>query len=709
MTLSNQNLIAKNRLTANVPDMIVSTHSGLLTTHIPSNTQDNSLISTTSYGNIRPVSTTNATRRRGHYANGYYCSIGLPANYGKSKVNLWKRSGSEWIRLDIKEPANDFSTGVANPTNVRFSSDANYLAIGLDSWPSLVIYKRTGDLFTDITPSIITSLPQFPSMSAVNGIRWNYDNSKLAVVHTGLNFTINGLANNAWAVFERVNDNFYYSGNATGTASDRQGQSIAFNADGTKLAIGMGTTPFINVYDVGAGNTYTNTAASFGTIQSPQALQWTPDGNNLLVGGTTFFYNFYRSGNTFTLQQSLNVGAATGDFDLSPQNKLLVAFATASSSNRLDIRAPLNGNTNNFQSLSSISFTPSLPPQATYNATWISNTEFICNHLAHLGVSGYINTSANVFTLSYPSVALTQPNISTSVTSLDLRLCSISSDGLRLAYISPTVGATILYKSGNTFTFSNVITGVNLSGVKWSPNGNSLVVYPVTTSTFKVYDRSGNAYTILSDPAQVAATSVQAADWNNSSNLLATGSSSTTNSFAIFSKVGTTLTRIFQSNTQGNRSITDLKFSPDSRFIVCVGGFNPGITFFENISGTWTRLGNVATFPNPPSAVAWAPNGNLVALSTGTAPYVQMYSRGGADGNTFTRLDNNMISSAASQPRQLRFTKDGTTLWSFNPGGYPYYQAWRLTGNTWSIITPIVDNESFGNPSSFYGMDIWES
>jgi WD40 repeat protein len=174
---------------------------------------------------------------------------------------------------------------INNSAAVDLSSDGTYLATASAiSQPLLMLYKRSGDIFTKL------SNPQQPP-SNVLGTSFSSDTNYLAIA-----FQVNPFV----YIYKRSGDSFSVLSFSQGFNS--QGFNAQFSPDTIYLSIGSQGTPFLNLYKR-SGDTFTKLAdPSILPSGSVWGLSFTSDGIYLGVGSfnSPFIQIYKRNGDTFT-------------------------------------------------------------------------------------------------------------------------------------------------------------------------------------------------------------------------------------------------------------------------------------------------------------------------------------------------------------------------------------------------------------------------
>jgi hypothetical protein len=192
-----------------------------------------------------------------------------------------------------------------------FSSNGVYLAVSSSTSPYLIIYKRSGDVFTKLADP--ASLPAGIGFDAA----FSPDSTYLSIAHNTTPFL---------TIYKRSGDVFTKLADPASLPAGR-GQGTAFSADGVYLAVSMNTTPFITVYKR-AGDVFTKLSdpASLPAGQS-NSVAFSADGVYMSVAHVTspFVTIYKRAGDVFTKLSdpaALPTGSSNGAA-FSPDNTYL--------------------------------------------------------------------------------------------------------------------------------------------------------------------------------------------------------------------------------------------------------------------------------------------------------------------------------------------------------------------------------------------------
>lgn len=158
-------------------------------------------------------------------SDGNYLAVGLSTS---SYARIYKRDGDTFTKLvDLVIP-----TGTV--WGCAFSTDGNYLSITHDSSPFITIYKRNGDVFTKLPNP--TNLPT----GVINHCAFSPYGNYLAIAHANSPFI---------TVYKRSDDVFTKLPNPEMLPSGT-GVGCTFSPCENYLAVGHFASPFITVFKI---------------------------------------------------------------------------------------------------------------------------------------------------------------------------------------------------------------------------------------------------------------------------------------------------------------------------------------------------------------------------------------------------------------------------------------------------------------------------
>ncbi|WP_145148471.1 tail fiber protein [Paenibacillus xylanexedens] len=154
---------------------------------------------------------------------------------------------------------------------VDFNSDGTYLAIGINTSPFLLIFKKSGKVFTRL------SNPAALPTSTVYGLSWSPDDVYLAVAHAGSpNLTL----------YKRSGDTLSKLSNPSTLPPD-SGLSAAWSPDGIYLAVGHIAAPCLTFYKRTGDVLVKQADPAILPSSTVNSVDWSPDGVHLAIGSNS--------------------------------------------------------------------------------------------------------------------------------------------------------------------------------------------------------------------------------------------------------------------------------------------------------------------------------------------------------------------------------------------------------------------------------------
>lgn len=224
-----------------------------------------------------------------------YLAVSMQGNNG---TKVFKRSGDTFTEI-TDSVLTSINTGSSGHYGCAWSPDGLHLAVGRGATPFIKILKRTGDTFSDITPA--TNMPS----ASVRGISYSADGTKLYMLQQALNST------SAFKIQSRSGDTYTFSSGAgLDTATNANGNGFALSPDGIYLVITFNTSPYLVFFKFNGSSQYlkqanpstmpTNASSGFDNAC------WSSDGNYFVYGAASspFLYLYQRSGDVLNIQSN---------------------------------------------------------------------------------------------------------------------------------------------------------------------------------------------------------------------------------------------------------------------------------------------------------------------------------------------------------------------------------------------------------------------
>jgi hypothetical protein len=162
------------------------------------------------------------------------------------------------------------------------------------------------------------------------------------------------------------------------------------------------------------------------------------------------------------------------------------------------------------------------------------------------------------------------------------------------------------------------------------------VVSHNNTPFITIYNRSGDTFTKLANPATLPASTSNGVAWNHDGSSLAVAHA-TSPFITIYNRSGDTFTKLANPETLPPNTVNDVAWSPDGSKLAVAHSTSPFITVYNRSGDTLTKLANPAVLPpSTGNDVAWSADGTLLLVGHNNAPYLTLYR---LSGSTLTRVD----------------------------------------------------------------------
>lgn len=261
----------------------------------------------------------------------------------------------------------------------------------------------------------------------------------------------------------------------------------------------------------------------------------------------------------------------------------------------------------------------------------------------------------------------------------------------------------------------------DISDVAISANGDYLAYVFGTSPYMNIYHRSGDTFSLLSNPTTLPSPNVMGTAFDSTGQYLVV-TQSTSPYINIYKRSGSSFTRLSNPSTLPSGAAINPRFSPDGTYLVVPTGVSPYMLIYKRTGDTFTKLADPSS--NPGSAMRnamFSYDGKYLAIVGGTtsAHGLILYKR---SGDTFTKLTD-----PTTQPENtgygVSFSPDGKYLAVAYTGDWTVKRlyVYKMTGradlnvngglNAWNGLYASGWNSTFDsrltvNGLSFFNQDV---
>ena len=173
-----------------------------------------------------------------------------------------------------------------------------------------------------------------------------------------------------------------------------------------------------------------------------------------------------------------------------------------------------------------------------------------------------------------------------------------------------------------------------VQGVRFSPDGNLLVVTTASSPYLYIYTRAGDAFAQTSNPATVPAASTKSVFFSPDGVYMALLSGT---SIFVYKWNGSAYAHL--STLAGGVSTTVIgAFSADTNYLSVAGVGSPYVATFKRTGDSFSALGNPDVLPTgSANSVAWSNDSVHLYVGHANSPYITIYRR---SADTFAKLAN---------------------------------------------------------------------
>jgi dipeptidyl aminopeptidase/acylaminoacyl peptidase len=354
------------------------------------------------------------------------------------------------------------------------------------------------------------------------------------------------------------------------------------------------------------------------------------------------------------------------------------------------------------------------------NSTFVQLRDAVLNQPVNVGVNKNVRLDEDVLKNDviesyYRSMSLTKVDPTTAFPNLTGRCAAFSSDGQYLSVGFTASPFLAVYRITGSVG-SETITQITLSGtlptnvinkIQFSPNGEFLACACDSTTRLIIFRKmtptefSSTGITITTQDSG----NVDGIAWSPDSQFLTTVSTSTP-FFRLYRRNGSAFTRLTDTTFAPSVAQHSTTFSPDgSQLLFASGSQTTKITVLEFNGTTYTpvtaTLNGITTGVYKIDSIKYSPDGNFIAFSMNTSPFIQILSR---SGTTFTRILSAQITTLpVNDCFDVSWTSDGQYLIAAHArgtGNDNSYSIYRVNGTGTSATFTRISNPATINPTT---------
>lgn len=259
-------------------------------------------------------------------------------------------------------------------------------------------------------------------------------------------------------------------------------------------------------------------------------------------------------------------------------------------------------------------------------------------------------------------------------------------DYMALAMANAAASEIYIYKRtgiNDAFTKLSNLTGAGSATgqcVEFSKDGNFLAYGISSSPYYRVFSRSGDIFTLLSDANSFAVPNdIVNLSFSPDGNYLALATDTAT--VYIFKYSGTSYNYL-QSLSTVVPSVNGVCFSPDGNYFVSVGATSVFIKIFSHSGDAFTAITSPAALPTGQCYdCCFSPDGNYLAVLHQTTPRLTVYKR---SGSTFTKLANPTTLPGGDPTflNSIEFDSSSTYLTLTTQATTPYVYVYKIINDT---------------------------
>lgn len=556
---------------------------------------------------------------------GYSCTIskdGVYAAFGISNIiYIYKRTGDVFNYLTSITSANYV-------TSLDFSENSDYLAVS-PSQSSNFIFKRSGDVFTDITVTSVDRRVAYPYSN-----RWSKDPSSSFLAVTG-SFA-SSFHYDKLLLYNNKNDDVFTS---SAYLQDSQvSQVIASSVvnslcwDGSsRFSTSISNVPYLATYDKDSSDNFIlQSPLSYIRPSSVYNTQFTPDSSYLMSFNSSNpqqqMYEINDTESNYVSYVPKNSGFNSG-YELDKNYPVLISFSSSgkylatfnNSGDGILIYKKINGK------LIPLENNIDIQPFNIISASWSPDEKYLCctsyNYKNWVSIYRVDHDTDNFYLLDV--------DLSSIRIYLFYKIFWSSDSQTILLLSSTSPGVFALRKEGEIFkkdaTFPITLSGSGYAGA-YSPDGKYLALTSSAWPYYYFYYIDGDEYIPLDIPLSYPYFSSWITEWSPDSKYLVIMNTSGINTSVQIYKISSSgITEmkpdIFPASVTDPTTIS-ASWSPDSKYLILCSGSRYYLYRVENDNFLAIRSANNDMDMIGPRNIVWSPDNDMVVYTSTVFPYL---------------------------------------------------------------------------------------
>jgi len=260
----------------------------------------------------------------------------------------------------------------------------------------------------------------------------------------------------------------------------------------------------------------------------------------------------------------------------------------------------------------------------------------------------------------------------------------------------------IYKRSGTTLTkLANpaVIPASEVQDVSFSPDTNYLAVGSWTAGDpLHVYKRSGDTFTRLDpnanfSPAMDTSHAVLSVAWSKDSTYLAVGRYNTSPALRVYKRSGDTFTQLTNPPSQPGFGVNQCDWSHNNVYLACAASWQGLINIWKRSGDSFTVNTSQPAIDFHANSVAFSHDSNFLAVGMSNAPFIRIFTR---SGDTFNLVAGQPAAAPPGVVQAVAWNHDSSYLYAGSPSnanyGYIYKRGGTMGAPTFAPIAFTLVN-----------------